>query len=1068
MKKVSLLLAFLGFIGMQVVFAQTREISGVVTSSQDGSTIPGASVFVKGTTLGTVTGNDGKFTLRIPESAKTLVVSFIGMTSAEVPVTSANNYKIVLKFTPVEIGEVVVTAMGIKRSERSLGYTAAKVTNDDITITGNSSMMNALQGKIAGVNISSASGAPGASSRVVLRGISSLGGANQPLYVVDGVPINNSMPGSSTEINGGLDFGNRANDINPNDIQEITVLKGGSGSALYGSRAANGVILIVTKKGGVSTKGVAKVEINNATTFETPLRLPKMQNEFGQGWYDGTVGANLEENGSWGPKFDGKNHVWGHVVDNQQLYKPYVALPNNIRDFFDPGFSNNASVSITNGNENSSYYLSYGNVKSDGMLPGNSDSYKRHTIALRGSSKFGEKINVSGSLNYIRKDSRYAPTGQEQSFLDGLWQFPRDISVVDQKDYKNKFNNVDNYYTVYAQNPYYVLNEHGNRFQDNRIFGNITIDYNILPWLTATWRVGSDVSNATLKNWRAITLSSRANYDWEVGRVSESSFYSSELNSDFLLSMKHSWKNFDLNAVLGNSVNQRDARNQKAEVVGLSLPGFYDLSNSASTPTTDPYPFLPLSKRRLVGVYGAVDLSWKQMLYLNFTGRNDWSSTLAPKNRSFFYPSVSASFVFTELLNANLRDVISFGKIRVGISQTGNDASPYLVNSIFPKTEITDGYRNLNFPLAGAINSFSLSNRLGNPDLKAELTSEKELGTSLKFLNDRIGVDFTYYDRTTTNLIWNVTLPSSAGFTSQTRNLGKVTNKGVELMLSFVPVKTKDWKWELSWNYAKNNNKLVELIPGLDQIDLGAGTSSVGFVARPGMPIGLFEGEVAMYTPDGRPVVNSQGLPTSDPARQILGDSNYKYTMGANTNLTYKNWSLAASFDFRHGGVFYSRTSEMMYFTGNAPQTTYNDRQPWVIPNSVQNSNADDPSLPAVYVENTTPIAGGDNNLNLYYSQSYSAGKFGKLNLLDRSFVKFRELSIGYTFPKKLFSGTPISSANLAVVGRNLILWTPKSNIFADPESSTWGDERGLGGAYGEYGAMPSTRSIGFSIKLTL
>lgn len=1064
MKRVSLLLVFLGFIGMQVVFAQTREISGVVTSAQDRSTIPGASVFVKGTTLGTVTGNDGRFTLRIPQSAKTLVVSFIGMTTQEVPVTSSATYNVALKLAPVEMSEVVVTALGIKRSERSLGYSAAKVTNEDITVTGNSSAINALQGKIAGVNISSASGAPGASSRVVLRGISSLGGANQPLYVVDGVPINNSMSGSDVDINGGLDFGNRANDLNPNDIQEITILKGGSGSALYGSRAANGVILIVTKKGAASTNGVAKVEFSNATTFETPLRLPKMQNEFGQGWYDGTLEANLEENGSWGPKFDGVNRVWGHVVDNQQMYKPYVALPNNVRDFFDTGINNNASVSITNGNDRSTYYMSYGYVNNDGMMPTTADSYKRHTVALRGSTKFGEKFNVQGSLNYIRKDDRFAPTGQEQSVLDGLWQGARDISIVDQKDYKNKFNNVDNYYTVYAQNPYYVLNEHGNRFRDNRIFGNITMDYNILPWMTATWRVGSDVSNATLKTWRAITLSKRAHYNDEVGRVSESSDYNSELNSDLFLSMKKTYNDFDANVVVGQTVNQRERRSQGAEVIGLSLPGFYNLSNSASTPTV----YGTLSKRRLVGVYGTVDLSWKQMVYLNFTGRNDWSSTLAPKNRSFFYPSVSGSFVFTELLNSDIRKIISFGKITAGISQTGNDASPYLVNSIYPQAFPDDRYRGLNFPLAGAINGFTLSNRLGNPDLKAELTTEKEIGTVMKFLDDRIGLDFTYYDRTTTDLIWNVTLPSSTGYTTQTRNLGKVTNKGIELLLSFVPVKTKDLRWELSWNYAKNNNKLVELIPGLDQIDLGAGTSAVGFVARPGMPIGLFEGVVALYTPDGRPVVNSQGLPVSDPARQILGDSNNKYTMGANTNLTYKNWTLSASFDFRHGGLFYSRTSEMMYFTGNAPQTTYNDRQPWIIPNSVQNINAADPSKAPVYVENTVPISGFNNNLNSYYNQTYGAGKFGKLNLLDRSFVKWRELSIGYNFPKKFFAGTPITGANLAVVGRNLILWTPKSNIFADPESTTWGDERGLGAAYGEYGAMPSARSIGFSIKLTL
>jgi len=1061
MKKIWLFLAFLGLIGMQVVFAQTREITGTVTSTEDGSPIPGASVVVKGSTLGTVTDMDGKFTLKVAQSAQFLRISFVGMVTTEITLTAATNYQVKIKPESISVDEVVVTAMGIKRSEKSLGYSAAKVSNEEINSTGNSSMMNSLQGKIAGVNVSSASGAPGASSRVVLRGVSSLGGSNQPLYVIDGIPINNAMAGSTTEINGGLDFGNRANDINPEDIQEMTVLKGGSGSALYGSRAANGVIIITTKKGAASTKGNAKVEFSHSTTMEKPLRLPDFQNEFGQGWYDGTLEANLEENGSWGAKFDGKNRIWGHVVDNQQKFKPYVALKDNVKDFFETGLTNNTTAALSNGNERSTFYLSYGNVNADGIMPGTSDSYKRNTISLRGSSKFGEKINVSGSMNYIRKDSRFVPTGQEQSVMDAIWQTPRDISIVDHKDYKNKFNNVDNYYTVFAQNPYYVLNEHGNRFRDNRIYGNISVEYTILPWMTATYRVGTDVSNATLKSWRAITLSSRAHYNDEVGRVSESSYSTTEITSDFLLNMNKKFNEFNVGLVLGQSLNQRESRNQTAEVIGLSLPGFYDLSNSASTPTASGY----MSKRRLVGAYATADISWKQMLFANFSGRNDWSSTLPKKNRSFFYPSGSVSFLFSELLKDKMKDIISYGKIRLGIAQTGNDAGVYLVNSIYPQTVLTDGYRNLNFPLSGPINGFSLGNRLGNDNLKSELTSEKEIGAEIRFFTNRIGIDFSYYDRTTTDLIWNVTLPSSTGYTSQTMNLGKVTNNGIELMVTLVPVKTTDLQWKLSWNFTKNNNELVELTPGLDQIDLGAGTSAVGFVARPGMPIGLFEGLVAQTTPEGKVVVNSSGLPVSSPARQILGSAQYKFTMGGSSSLTWKGLTLLASVDIRQGGLMYSRTSEMMYFTGNGSQTTYNDRQPFVISNSVQNVGT---STNPVYVENTTPVAGGDGNMNLFYNQTYSAGKFGKLNLVDRSFVKLRELSLSYHLPKKLMAKTPISSADISVIGRNLFLWTPKSNTFVDPESTTFGDERGLGADYGEYGATPTTRSLGFSVRLTL
>lgn len=1042
------------FAGWINIIAQTIQISGRITSSEDGSPLPGATVVVKGTTLGTTADFDGKYTLTVPSTATTLVFSNVGTQSQEIAINGRTTIDVVLVASSIGLDEVVVTALGIKRSEKSLGYSAAKVTSDDITATGDRSVMNALQGKIAGVNVSSASGSPGASSRVILRGVSSLGGANQPLYVVDGIPINNGMTGASSDINGGLDFGNRANDINPDDIQDITILKGASGSALYGSRAANGVIMITTKKGAAS-KGNAKIELSNSTTFDSPLRLPLFQNEFGQGWYDGTLEANLEENGSWGPKFDGKTRIWGHIVDNQQQYKPYVALKDNVKDFFETGVTYNSSVSISNGNDKSTYYLSYGNVNSDGIMPGNSDSYKRNTIALRGSSKFGKNLNVNGSLNYIRKDSKFVPTGQEQSVMDGIWQTPRDISIVDLKDYNNKFNNIDNYYTIFAQNPYYVLKEHGNQYRDNRIFGNINVDYTILPWMTASYRLGSDVSNSTLKSWRAITLSKRAHFNDEVGRVSESSYYTSELTSDFMLNVDKSFQNFDIRVILGQSLSQREARNQTAEVIGLSLPGFYDLSNSASTPSVSAF----VSKRRLVGAYGTVDLSWKQLVFMNFSGRNDWSSTLPKKNRSFFYPSGSLSFVFSDLLGGGLKDIISYGKIRAGIAQTGNDASPYLVKSIYPQTVLTDGYRNLNFPLAGPINGFSLGNRLGNDDLKSELTTEKEIGAELQLFQKRIGFDLSLYDRTTTNLIWNVTLPSSTGYTSQTMNLGKVTNKGIELMVTLVPVKIRDFQWKLAFNYAKNKNELVKLVSGLDQINIG-GTSSMGFVARPGMPIGLFEGLVAQTTEDGKIVVNSSGLPLSSPERQIYGNAQNKYTMGVSSSLSWKELTLSISFDIRQGGLMYSRTKEMAYFTGNAAQTTYNDRQPFIIPNSVQLVNGK-------YVENTTPIAGGDGNMNLYYNQTYSTGQFGRLYLVDKSFVKLRDLSLSYHLPSKLLSNTFIKGAEFAVIGRNLLLWTPKSNTFVDPESTTFGDENGLQADYGEYGATPTTRSYGFSVRLS-
>ena len=1054
MRKTTLLLVFLLFLGIQAVLAQ-RTISGVITSSQDGSAIPGVTILVKeATRVGTLSDPNGKYTLKLPANAKTLRFTFIGMKTIEVPLTASNVLNVTLESEVQQLESFVVTAIGIKRSEKALGYSASSVSSADLTETGNRSALNALQGKVAGVEISSASGSPGSSTRVIMRGFSSLGGSNQPLYVVDGVPISNGQIGS-TDINGGMDFGNRANDINPDDIESMTILKGGSATALYGSRASSGVIVITTKN-GAKANNKAKVDFSSTTTFDTPLRLPIMQNEFGQGWYDRNGGlADLQENGSWGPKFDGKIRKWGFAVDNQQQIKPYVALPNNIQDFFDVGTNYNNTVAFSNGDENKSYYMSFGNITSDGIMPTNADSYKRNNVSLRGSSKFLKIFSASGSLNYVRKDSKYAATGQQQSALDGVWQTPRDISLIDQQNYNNKFNNVDNYYTVYAQNPFYILNEHGNQFNDSRVFGNVSVDAKLLPWLTATFKAGSDVASSTLKTWRAITKSARGDFNTEVGRVSEDAYYTSELNTDFFLTInKNFGRDFTFSAILGHNFNQRDSRSQGAEVIGLDIPDYYNLANSSASPTI----YETISKRRLVGAYGSIDLGYKSLLYLNVSARNDWSSTLPAANRSFFYPSVSGSFVFSELLKN--KDILSFGKLRAGIAQTGKDADPYRILPVLAQTSLTDGYRGLAFPLNGGVNGFSVSNLIGNDKLQPEISTDMEIGTEMKFFNNRIGLDVAVYNKTVTDLIWTATIPSTTGFTAQTQNLGKITNKGVEITLSVTPVRTKDFEWEIFGNFSKNNNLLVSLASGLDQISLG-GTSSIGFVARPGYPLGLFEGTVPAVDPQGHPIVDAQGLPVFKDTKEILGSAQNKFRVGGGTSISYKGIKLHATVDYREGGLMYSRTAEMMYFTGNAPQTTYNDRQPWIIPNSVQNlGTASNPK----YVENTVPIAGFTNNLNSLYNQTYDAGIGGAYALVDKTFFKLREVSLSYSLPKSLLKKTALNSVEIAIVGNNLLLWTPSSNLFVDPEQTTFGND--MSGDFGDYGGTPSTRSIGFNVKL--
>jgi TonB-linked SusC/RagA family outer membrane protein len=1057
MRKITILLVSLIIMGMQVIQAQ-RVITGKVTSAEDGASIPGVQIVVKGTLHGTTTDIDGKYRITVPEKADVLIFSFVGMKSQEVKIGSKSVIDVVMASDVMNIEGVVVTAIGVKKQEKNLGYSATQVSGDEIMKSRDRSPMNALQGKVAGVNISTASSSPGASTRVISRGFSSLTGSNQALYVVDGVPINNSSIGS-TDLNGGTDFGNRGNDINPDDIESISFLKGSSATILYGSRAANGVIVITTKKGKDPVKGLKKkgADITFTSTFfgETPLRLPTFQNQFGEG-FNGT--PDLIENTSWGPKFDGTNRVWGHIVNNQQQIKPYVALPNNVRDFFDMGTTFDNSISISNANEKSSYFFSYSNLNADGIFPTDADSYKRNTLSLRGTAKLDNKFTSSGSISYVKKRSKFVPTGQDQSVYDNIMQTPRDISIIDQEDYNNQWYNLDNFYNGYAANPYYVLNEHGNDFNEDRVFGNIGLDYKFNDWINASWKIGSDVANSQLKEWRAITNYVRNDYNDDPGTVSEQTYFNREFNSDLILSFnKGLSEDVELSGLVGWNVNQRNTKTLATEVIGLNIPYFYNLSNSSSTPSVAE----ATMKRRLYGLYMSADVNYKKYLNFQINARNDWSSTLPEENRSFFYPGANVSFIFSEFY-PEITNIIPFGKVRMGWAQVGNDANPYLIFNSFTQANYTDGYRGLDWPLGG-INALTVGNTIGNPELKPEITSEFEIGTDLRFLNNRLGIDFTYYNKITTDLIYPVPLSYSSGYRFQTMNLGKISNKGVELLVKGTPIKKANFRWDISVNFSKNYNELIELNDELTKVDLG-GTSRLGFVAVPGQPLGMYEGAVALTDGQGHIVVDASGLPVADPENQILGGSQYDWMAGVSNNLTYKNLSLSFSFDIRQGGLMYSRTKEIMYFAGTAPATTYNDRQPFIIPNSVQ-AIYDANGAITGYTENTTAISHESATLYQYYDQTRGAGNFAREWLIDKSFIKLREVVFTYTFPKKWLAKTPFGDASLSIIGRNLLLFTPEDNQFIDPELTTFGND--LNADYGEYSAAPTTRSFGASLRFT-
>lgn len=1029
---------------------QTKVITGVVSDAANGQTIPGVSVTVPNTTIGTVTNFDGFYSLKVPTDTKALKFSYVGMKDiiATIKGTTLN-----VKMTSETIGvdEVIITATGLKRSEKSLGYSATSVGSEDLTRARDNSLVSGLQGKVAGVQIASNSGSPGASTSVVIRGFSSVSGTNQPLYVIDGVPINNEVSESESQLNSAFDFGNGANAINPDDIETMTVLKGAAATALYGSRAANGVIMIQTKSGGKGKGRGLGILVNSGLTVSRALYLPEYQNRFGQGW-DGA--HYLSENGSWGPRFDGRVRPWGNTINGKQLEKPYVANEDNVKDFYDDGITWTNSVSFSGGNDVTSYYFSYSNVNSDGIYPTKADSYDRNTFAVRGKHKM-DNITISSSLNYSNSENQFVPTGQGLTVINSLTQLPRDISLVDQKDYTNPYYGIDNYFTPYGvTNPYYLLNEYGNEYTEDKVFGKVQLDYDFLDDFKFTYRFGGDVSNSKIKSWHAKTVPAEGSANFDTSTNDPGQLYKErrriyQVNHDIMLMYNHEFgKDFDLNAIAGFNINERGMSYVTAEIENLDVAGFYDLGNSPSpAKTTDRE-----EKRRLLGLYGQVEGSWKDMLYLTLTMRNDWSSTLPKSDRSFFYPGGTVSFIFSNLFNEDLKRQITFGKFRFAYGQTGNDAAPYLVNQVYTHSSIYQPFRTYDFPVEGN-NAYEVSNRLGNNDLRPELTTEMEFGLNMKFFDSRLGFDATYYDRTTEDQIYEVPISSATGYRTQTLNLGEITNKGVELLLTGSPIRTDDFQWDVTLTYTKNKNKVVKLFDGLNKISLG-GLSSVGFVAVEGEPLGVFESSVVKRTDNGEIIVGSRGLPLKDSQKQYVGNAQHDYMMGASTSLRYKNWSLNVSFDIRQGGKMFSRTADINYFTGNSIVTAYNDRRPFVIPNSVKEVNGS-------YFPNDIPVSAA--SMDSYWINGGSL--LDESFVIDRSYVKLRDVVLTYVFPSDLFERTPITGASLSVIGKNLFLWTADSNRFVDPESSTFGND--LESQFGEFSANPTTRSVGFNLKLS-
>lgn len=1056
------------------VVAQNRPITGKITSADDGSPVIGATIIVKGTTTGTVTNMNGEYTIQVPENATALTVKFVGMKDQEIKLGSGAKHNVVLYPDVTKLTETVVTANAIRRDKSSLGYAAPTLKNDELTKGQSSSPLNALAGKIAGVNISTSANAPGSSSRIVLRGGSSIAGNNQALMVVDGIPIDNSSIIGGGDSRSTVDFGNRGNDLNPEDIESVTVLKGPAAAALYGSRASNGALIITTKSGKKTANKKNEVIFNSAVTFSNIAKLPEYQNDYGQG-YDMEV-IDPMENWSWGPKFDGVEREWGQSINGVRQKKAYVAQKDNVKNFFELGKAINNNLSLSGAGDKTTYYLSLNSLNSDGVMPGNYDNYNKYGVRFNGTAQLNNKFYTGVSVNYSKINSRTVQGGQgDGSVFDNVLQTPRDIPLDKMGDLDNpyySFNTPDKngvpsygYYGVYTVSPYYILKNYRNLNDVDRITGNFTLGYKPTEWLDVLERLGGDFYTDRRRYMYpkfSVTplddLDDGAHYVpvvndlVQLGKYGEDSYNLSEVTHDLMITAKKDFSpDFKGSLMVGNNVRQRvfnTFESQTNKSGGLAVPGLYNLDNSNGPVYTYNY----RSVRRLIGLYADLNLSYKNMLYVGATARNDWSSTLPTNNRSFFYPSVNGAFVFTELTKeTGLSRIINYGKVRASWAKVGNDSDPYQLLTYYNKTDLAGGFGNITFPL-NAVPGFTYGNKIGNPILKPEFTTAFEVGTELNFLDNRLSVDFSYYTNTSKDQILSLPLPPSTGFTSKVFNTGTVENKGIELSMRGTPIRTASgFSLELYGTYTRNRNEVTEISGGVSQLVIG-GVSGMSIVAAKGMPYGTFYAQDIRFDPQGRPIVSrTNGRPLLTPNAVYLGSYNPKYQASWGANASFKGFSASFLFDTKQGNKFYSRTKDILDFVGTAYETAEGGRETSIFPNSV----IDDGTNTGKYIENTTVK---------YNKQAYFPTIVDGRQVIDASYIRLREASLSYRLPKSLLNRTPFGDLTVGLFGNNLALWTAKENKFADPEVNSGGasNEQGF-----DYTAQPSLRNFGFNVRVS-
>ncbi len=1066
-----------------LTFAQTVEVSGKVTSADDGIGLPGVSVTIQGTTRGTTTDAAGMYSIETGRGS-TLVFSFVGMNSQAIAVGNQNVINVSLASDANQLSEVVVTALGVSREKKSLGYAVQEVGGEEITKVKSQNFVNSLSGKVAGLQIRQ-NQTMGGSTNVLIRGNNSLASNNQPLFVVDGVPVSNYNGNDANQQVGsdGYDYGNAASDINPEDVETINVLKGAAATALYGSRGANGVIMITTKKGKVR-KGIGVSVSSTVTTGNIDKStFIKYQDQYGAGYgpyygennpyfldYDDLDGDGVNdlvvpttEDASYGAKFDPNLMVytWESFVPESENYgkkMPWVASQNTPANyFFETATTFNNNISFNGGNENGTFRLSYTNLDDKGILP--NSTQKRHNVGLNSSYNFGERITATTSVNYSKQNTigRYGTGYSGLNPMQSMRQWWQTNVDMERQEYfynltgRNVTWNMNDpingdFGPIYTDNAYFTRYDNYQSDGRNRLFGNIALNYKVADWFNIMGRVSTDTYNE-LREERLSPGSSGARFG--VNNKTETSGYErtdisfTEMNYDLMGNFdKRFNEDLSLAGVVGMNIRtERRERILQSTAGGLAVPGVWAIANSANTP---PIPLETLTERQVNGYYASALLGFRDTYFLDVSDRYDISSSLPIGNNAYNYYAASASFVFSNLMDASW---LRFGKLRVGYAEVGNDANPLNVNDVYVRAD--------NF---GSSVLTSVPNTKNNPDLRPERTKSWEAGLEMNTLGGRLGLDMSVYKVNTVDQILRVTQSFTTGYGFRYVNAGDLSNKGVEVSLFGTPVKVAGFQWNMNLNWTKNGNTVEKLYADIENIQLASYQGGISLNASLGERYGTIRGTGFQYDDNGNRIVNSSGYYVAA-ADQVLGVAAPDWMAGLTNTLSYKGVTLGFLLDMSQGGEVYSL--DMHYGQGTGlPDYT-----------AGLNDLGNDVRLPVDEgggILNEGVLADGTENTTRaradYYGGAYYWGNAsrnpGALTTYDASYLKLREASLSYNLPSKLYNSFA-NNISVGVVGRNL--WIIKKNVpFADPEAGL-----GAGNAQGYLtGSYPTVRSIGFNVKL--